>query len=160
MFGEGRIRHQHINNTVLLSLHTNASTHLNTLRHQHINNTANMSRLATSNTSPAPINGQWTLPNPAGLGSTVVTIRNSQFVPSQCHGAHWNHCRYFVDSLFESRGRPALKVVGGDGSRWRRRFHQRWYLQENGQMNVVNDGKKHVCHKWAPYVPTDGDSLL
>ena len=93
------------------------------------------------------IHGRWTLPNKDG-SPTVVTIRNSQFVPDECHGDHWNHCQYFVDSIHKNEGRLALKVIGGKGSHWRRRFHQMWYLQDNFEMHVIPSDKSYVCHKW------------
>ena len=108
-----------------------------------------LKRAAIYKFPPVNVNGQWTLPN-SDHSSTVVTIRNSQFVPSECHGGHWNCCRYFVDSLYKNKDRRVLKVIGGEGSSWSSSYHQMWYLQDNFEMHVISSTKTHVSHKWTP----------
>lgn len=84
-----------------------------------------------------------------------MTVRNSQFVPSECRGRHWDHCRYHVARAIKHKNMHALTVVGGDGSTWDGAHFQVWYLQDNFEMHVLNFDKSPIAHIWKPTaVPT------
>eukprot|EP00040_Diaphanoeca_grandis_P011962 m.61164 g.61164 ORF g.61164 m.61164 type:complete len:259 (+) comp22940_c1_seq1:144-920(+) len=88
------------------------------------------------------INGVWK------LDTSLVVIKNSQFVPEQCFGNHYSHCKYYVHSTCAD---GSMKVIGGESSKWKPEHFQKWRVRKDGDMSVTNLRKTDVAYVWKKY---------